>query len=221
MYLEEGTRRVFAGAIDWPGWCRSARDEEGAILALVEYAPRYAAALRRAARGFTPPEDQAAFRVVERLEGNASTDFGAPGIVPSSDERPVSQEELRRLTALLKVCWRAFDRATESASSKTLRKGPRGGGRDLDAIVSHVLEAEAAYTARLGGKHCRPGSPGAAEEMAAVRRAFLDAMGARARGDPLPEGPRSRTVWPPRYGVRRSAWHALDHAWEIEDRATD
>jgi hypothetical protein len=25
--------------------------------------------------------------------------------------------------------------------------------------------------------------------------------------------------WPPRYAARRIAWHALDHAWEIEDRS--
>jgi hypothetical protein len=24
--------------------------------------------------------------------------------------------------------------------------------------------------------------------------------------------------WTPRFAVRRSAWHALDHAWELEDR---
>jgi hypothetical protein len=30
--------------------------------------------------------------------------------------------------------------------------------------------------------------------------------------------PRSGKLWTPRYFVRRTAWHALDHAWEIEDR---
>ena len=25
--------------------------------------------------------------------------------------------------------------------------------------------------------------------------------------------------WPQRYAARRIAWHALDHAWEIEDRS--
>jgi hypothetical protein len=25
--------------------------------------------------------------------------------------------------------------------------------------------------------------------------------------------------WPPRYAARRIAWHALDHAWEIEDKS--
>ncbi len=35
VYLEVGPRRIFAGAIDWPGWCRSGRDEETALEALV------------------------------------------------------------------------------------------------------------------------------------------------------------------------------------------
>jgi hypothetical protein len=42
VYLELGAKRVFAGAIEWPGWCRSAKTEEQALEALVTYAPRYA-----------------------------------------------------------------------------------------------------------------------------------------------------------------------------------
>ena len=219
MYLEVGARRVFAGALDWPGWCRSGRDEESAVGALVEYAPRYARGVKRAAGGFTAPKDPSALRVMERLKGNATTDFGAPGIAPASDGRPLGEAELRRLVALLKACWRAFDQAAEAASAKTLRKGPRGGGRELDAIVSHVLEADVAYLRGLGARHLRPEAKGGPGEMSTLRREFVDALGARARGDPLPEGRRSKTVWSPRYGVRRSAWHSLDHAWEIEDRA--
>jgi hypothetical protein len=26
-------------------------------------------------------------------------------------------------------------------------------------------------------------------------------------------------AWPARYVIRRTAWHVLDHAWEIEDRS--
>ena len=87
MYLEVGARRVFAGALDWPGWCRSGRDEESAVGALVEYAPRYARGVKRAAGGFTAPKDPSALRVMERLKGNATTDFGAPGIAPASKPR--------------------------------------------------------------------------------------------------------------------------------------
>src|SRR5204862_2837109 len=132
VYLEVGKRRVFAGALDWPGWCRSGRDEETALESLLAYAPRYAAAVKKAARGFTLPEKASALDVVERLRGDATTDFGAPAVAPSSDRRPLDDAELERLTALLRACWAAFDASAKAAASAVLRKGPRGGGRDLD-----------------------------------------------------------------------------------------
>jgi len=218
-YLEVGSRRVFAGALDWPGWCRSGRDEETALQALVTYGPRYAAAIGPLARGFTAPTDTLALQVVERLEGNATTDFGAPSIAPSADERPLDGTELERLQGLLQACWVALDAAAEAAASVALRKGPRGGGRDVGGIVSHVLEADRVYLSLLWSGYRKTGADDLTVEMARLREAILDALRSRARGDPLPEGRRSAKVWTPRYFVRRSAWHALDHAWEIEDRA--
>ncbi|HJQ14841.1 MAG TPA: hypothetical protein VJ830_08850, partial [Anaerolineales bacterium] len=85
VYLEIGQKRTFAGALDWPGWCRSGRDEESALQALFDYGPRYARALRYARLGFQSPDDVSYFVVVERLKGNATTDFGAPGTPPSAD----------------------------------------------------------------------------------------------------------------------------------------
>src|ERR671924_2001696 len=152
VYLEIGKKRTFAGAIDWPGWCRIGRDEESALQALVDYGPRYARVLRRARLGFRAPADASVFAVVERLEGNTTTDFGAPDVAPSRDTRPVDDVELRRFQTLLKACWRAFDAAVRAASGKELRKGPRGGGRDLDAIVLHVIEADGAYLSQIGRK---------------------------------------------------------------------
>jgi hypothetical protein len=52
-----------------------------------------------------------------------------------------------------------------------------------------------------------------------VRRAVLDALAAAPRSGRVPQGPRGGKRWTVRYFIRRSAWHALDHAWEIEDRA--
>ena len=219
VYLEVGSRRVFAGALDWPGWCRSGRGEEGALQALVTYAPRYIAAIGPLARGFSVPADTSALRVVERLDGNATTDFGAPAIAPAADERPLDSSELERQQGLLRACWAAFDGAAEAASSAVLRKGPRGGGRDVGRIVSHVLEADRAYLSLLWRAYRKTGGADLKVEMARLREAILDALRARARGESLPEGRRSTRVWTPRYFVRRSAWHALDHAWEIEDRA--
>jgi len=219
VYLEVGSHRVFAGAIEWPGWCRSGRDEDAAVRALVTYGPRYAAAIGPLAHELTIPTDTSAFAVIERLEGNATTDFGAPSIAPAADERPLDSSQLERLQGLLQACWAAFDAAAEGASSAVLRKGPRGGGRELGAIVSHVLEADRAYISLLWRAYRKAGHADPTVEMARLRGAILEALRSRARGDPLPQGRRSAKVWTPRYFVRRSAWHILDHAWEIEDRA--
>lgn len=219
VYLEEGRRRVFAGAIEWPGWCRSARDAESALAALLAYGPRYARTLGGAARTFKPPVRASAFRAVERLIGDATTDFGAPGIAPAADARELDARELKHHLSLLEACWTAFDAAAKRAAGAVLSKGPRGGGRELDAIVRHVLEADNAYQWALGWRHRPDTSAATAKQMSALRKAFLEGLAARARGEPPAPSRRTKPAWTPRYAIRRSAWHALDHAWEIEDRA--
>jgi len=219
VYLEIGAKRTFAGAIDWPGWCRSGRDEASALDALVEYGPRYARVLRAAQIGFQAPTDAAALAVVERCEGNATTDFGAPSVAPSSDTRPIEETELRRFQTLLKACWHAFDAAAQAAVEKELRKGPRGGGRELEGIVQHVLDSDAGYLASVGWKLKRNDADDPAKQLEQTRQAILSALAASARGEVPERGPRGGIRWTPRYFVRRVAWHVLDHVWEIEDRA--
>src|SRR5687768_9338579 len=126
VYLEIGQKRTFAGALDWPGWCRSGRDEDSALQALFDYGLRYGRVLSRAHLGFKAPTNPSAFVLVERLKGNATTDFGAPGVAPSSDAKPVNAAEVQRFQRVLRACWRAFDAAIDSATGKTLRSGPRG-----------------------------------------------------------------------------------------------
>jgi hypothetical protein len=219
IYLEVGSKRAFAAAVEWPGWCRSGRDEDAALKALVAYGPRYAKALGAAGRGFERPADPSDLDVMERLRGNATTDFGAPGVAPAADDRPLKNPDLERLTQVLRACWRKFDRTTKAAQGRELRKGPRGGGRELDAIVSHVLEADAAYLSRLGAGFKRSDDPDVNVDLTRLRKTFVDALSARVQGVPPPPSRRTSPLWKPRYAVRRSAWHALDHAWEIEDRA--
>jgi hypothetical protein len=218
VYLEIGDKRTFAGALDWPGWNRIGRDEESALQALVDSGPRYARILHTAHIAFQTPTDISALAVVERLEGNSTTDFGAPDVAPSSDTRPIGDADLQRFQKLLKAYWNAFDAAVRAASGKELRKGPRGGGRDLDGIVQHVLGAETGYLARLASK--RPKEPAAdlSEELERSRQAVLQVLAAAARGETPKRGPRGGVIWAPRYFVRRVGWHVLDHIWEIEDR---
>jgi hypothetical protein len=220
VYLEIGEKRTFAGALDWPGWSRRGRDEKSALQALADYGPRYADALRRGGIDFAPPGDPATFNVVERLEGNATTDFGTPGAFPSADarENKVDDAELARFEGILRACWTAFDAAVESAEGVELRKGPRGGGRSRQAIIVHVLDADAAYLARLGWDFDPKEETDLNKAVSRTRAAMLDGLGASARGELPTEGPRGGVRWSARYYARRAAWHTLDHAWEIEDR---
>jgi hypothetical protein len=218
IYLESGQKRVFAAALDWPGWCRSGRDEAAALAALLDYGPRYGKAIAAAGLDFTAPEEVKAFKVVERLPGSSGTDFGAPLSILDADSAPFTADDLARATALLDAIWAAFDTAAESAVGVALRKGPRGGGRELDDIVAHVRGADGGYLARLGRR--RPaGITNPVEEHAVIRQTARDALAAGMRGELPASGPRGGKIWSPRFFVRYVAWHTLDHAWEIEDRA--
>src|SRR6266511_5404905 len=211
VYLEVGSRRVFAGARDWPGWARSGKDEALALEALADYAPRYAVVAERAGLAF-PATAGDELRVVEQVAGSATTDFGALDRVVSSDTDPVGGDEAERFAALLRASWAVFDQVVAGAPAE-LRKDPRGGGRDRDKIVDHVLGAEAAYARKLGIKHRQP-AIGDDDAIAALRDAVVNVLRAPSDGTPpVPKG------WPARYAVRRFAWHVLDHAWEIQDRS--
>jgi hypothetical protein len=218
VFVEAGKRRTFAGAVDWPGWCRSGRDEAAALQALLGYGPRYGRVLKGSGLGFEAPGGAASFDIIERVEGDATTDFGAPGAILAADRAAMAGAELERQERILCSCWRAFDDAVRWATGLELRKGPRGGGRDLEKIVEHVIEAERSYLGRLAWKQKR-GSGDQGERLAEVRRAVEAALRVAVE-EGLPEkGPRGGVIWPVRYFVRRAAWHVLDHAWEIEDRA--
>ncbi|HSR22617.1 MAG TPA: hypothetical protein VLW53_03635, partial [Candidatus Eisenbacteria bacterium] len=125
LVVEVGSKRVFACALEWPGWCRSGRSEQQALESLAAYLPRYAVVAREA--GLTAPSDR--FEVVERLEGGGDTDFGVPARQAAVDRRPAGAGEARRLAALVEAAWTTFDRVVAGAPAE-LRKGPRGGGRD-------------------------------------------------------------------------------------------
>lgn len=211
-YLEVTQRRTFACAVDWPGWCRAGRTQDEALGAFVAYGPRYRDALRARAESLELPTSADDVVVVERLEGNATTQFGAPGVIPPVDREPLTEAELTDLLDTLAAAWAAFDRAADGARDRALAAGPRGGGRSLAKVLEHVAGADAAYVRAIGGS-VRAGS-----DWSAIQAAFREAAAARTHGE-LPErGPRGGERWPARYAVRRSAWHALDHAWEIEDR---
>jgi hypothetical protein len=222
VYLECGKKRTFAAAIDWPGWCRQGRDESDALAALLAYGPKYASILVGTRLDFVAPKRLSQLSVIERLPGTTTTEFGAPAVAPAVDrERLCDAADVRRFEKILRAGWSAFDDAVKSARGKTLAAGPRGGGRKLEAIVRHVIEADAAYLGAVGWKP--PKAPGAAktsEELTATREAIIGALKASAAGEIPARGPRGGVRWTARYFVRRVAWHVTAHVWEIERRAS-
>src|SRR5919201_7136450 len=191
VYLEVGSKRVFACALAWPGWCRAGRSEELALEALAAYVPRYRVVAERAGVRF-PKSAGDRLRVVERLPGSATTDFGAPGEAAGGDQEPVSAAAAARAAKLLTASWAVFDQVAAAAPAE-LRKGPRGGGRDRDKMVDHVLGAEAGYARKIGVRHRQPAIDDRAA-IAALREALLEVLRAPSDGSPpVPKG------WPPRY----------------------
>ena len=218
VYLEIGPKRTFAGALEWPGWCRSGRDEESALQALLGYGSRYARTLGRSRLGFKAPTTESAFVVVERLNGNATTDFGAPGIAPSTDASPVNSAELAHFEKILKACLQTFDANIKTVSGKSLRSGPRGGGRQLKSVMEHVLGSNEGYLNQVGWKLQKDNMNDLNQQWAQSQQSLLQALRASAHGEIPAKGSRGGIRWTARYFVRRVAWHLLDHAWEIEDR---
>jgi hypothetical protein len=210
IYLEQGAQKVFACSIDYPGWCRSGKDDQQALDALADYAPRYAEVAKRAKVAF--PAKGAEFEVVERIKGKGATDFGIPHEIPEADAEPLTARQAARQVELMRAAWAILDKVAK-ASPAELRKGPRGGGRDRDKMLDHVLGAEAAYARKVGIKHPQP-DLGDTNAIKTLRDDLADALGGASDGSPpYPKG------WPPRYALRRITWHVLDHAWEMQDRA--
>jgi hypothetical protein len=209
-------KQAFASALDWPGWCRAGRDEGAALEALASYAGRYAPVPAHARVSFPAT---VAFEVVERVPGGLATAFAAPEcrrpfpqVTAGAERATVTTAAARRLAGLVTAVWAAFDEVA-AASPAELRKGPRGGGRDRDQLIRHVIGAETAYARRLGVKLKQPAS-GDIAAIEELREAIAAVVGAPSDGSPV-----VRDGWTTRYAARRIAWHVLEHAWEMQDRA--
>jgi hypothetical protein len=209
--VEHTPKRTFATAADWPGWSRSGRTEQLALEVLAAYAPRYAPVADAEHRRFAAAATVDDLDVVERREGSAGTEFGVPSHPTDHDAVPTDADEAARLAGLVDAAWTLFDRVAANAPEE-LRKGPRGGGRNTSKVIAHVMESDRSYAAQIGIKvpEFEPDDRAAIRSM---REAVLDALRAARDGAPL-----AGRRWPARYAAHRIAWHALDHAWEIEDR---
>lgn len=185
--LEATPKQAFASALDWPGWCRGGRDEDAALKALARYAGRYAAVAEHTEVSFP---STITFDVAERVPGVPATAFAAPEcrrpfpqVTVQAERATVTSAAARRLADLVTAAWATFDEIA-AASPAELRKGPRGGGRDLDKLIDHVIGAETAYARNLGVKRRQPaiGDFAAIEEL---REAIAAVLSAPSGGSPL------------------------------------
>jgi hypothetical protein len=212
VILEIGKKgkKVAAVAADWPGLERGAKTGDAAIAKLQAYLPRYAHVAKLAGMD---GEFSAITTVdiVEQYEGTGSTDFwGISFAFSSIDQQAISSEELERELTLMQACWRFFDEVRSSVSAE-LQKGPRGGGRDRDQIVRHILANEMDWAGGLGLPNLY--SENLTDEIVSMHRdAYCNAIRIyHAEG-------KMAKKWPLRYLIRHTAYHTLDHAWEMEDK---
>lgn len=213
VLLEVGTkgRRVVAAATDWPGLDRWGKTDDDAIEKLVSYLPRYAGVAKRAglADAF---ERQGTVEIIERYTGSSSTDFWGIAHVTSETERAVlSADDLERRLVLLQACWAHFDHVAATVSEE-LKPGSRSGGRSRDQIIRHVYAGEPDQMSRKIEVRTPLDVVLTPAGLAAHRAAYLDAFRAyNAEGKPA-------RSWSIQFLIRRTAFHVMDHAWELEDR---
>jgi hypothetical protein len=213
VLVEQPTRgkRWVAVAADWPGFERGGKSEDEALQKLARYVPRYLSVARRARLG-SELEAQTDLVVIGRYPGVGSTDFWGISFAPSPlDREPFDAPAFDRQVRLLRAAWDEFD-DTAARVSAELRPGARGGGRSRDQIVRHVLANEGGeFSKRVMAKSeledlLTPGG------LAHHRDRYVEAMRAwYAEGKPLGK-------WTIPYLLRHTAYHALDHAWEMQDR---
>jgi len=206
-------KKVAAVAPDWPGLERGAKTEEAAIERLQSYLPRYAQVAKLAGMD----GEFAAITtvdIVEQYPGTGSTDFwGISFAFSSIDRQDMSSEELERELTLMRACWAFFDDVRLRVSAE-MQKGPRGGGRDRDQIVQHTLNTEQGWAKMIGVL-----TPDDAMLTDQGLKAHRDAY-CHAIRDYHSQGKLAGKVakWPLRYLIRHTAYHTLDHAWEMEDK---
>jgi hypothetical protein len=213
--IERGPKgkRFAAFCPDWPGWSRGARSAEHAVETLESYRERYrpVAELAGMAREF---DAAGPLSVVEDRIGPGSTDFWGISFAPAATEQdPMGEAEFERGITLLRACWAYFDGVAARVSPE-MRKGPRGGGRDRDQIIRHTVRTESEDFAKKVGLRIPEGAALTPDGLRQHRESYVAAMRAYNAG----EVKRRMRSWTLAFLIRHSAYHNLDHAWEMEDK---
>jgi hypothetical protein len=214
--IEHGTKdkRSVAFSLDWPGWCRGAKSAELALQTLESYRERYRpiADLAGMAREF---KAAGPLEIVEDRVGTGSTDFWGISFSPSSTERadPMDAAELERKITILQAAWAFFDGVVARVSPE-MRKGPRGGGRDRHRIFRHTIRTESEDFAKQVGLRIPEEAALTPDGLRQHRKTYVAAMRAYNAG----EVAKRMRSWTLPFLIRHSAFHTLDHAWEMEDK---
>jgi hypothetical protein len=212
--LERGPKgkKAVAFAVDWPGWSRGAKTPDLALAILESYRQRYRPIALAA--GMADEFDAAgSLDVIEDRVGTGSTDFWGISFSPSGSEHgPMGDTEIDRKINLLRACWAFFDGVAGRVSAE-MRKGPRGGGRDRDDIIHHAIRVESENFAKRLGLRMPEGGALTPDGLVAYRGAYVAAMRAYDRGEGKP-----MQSWTLPFLIRHSAFHVMDHAWEMEDK---
>jgi hypothetical protein len=206
-------KRSVAFALDWPGWSRGAKTAEIALDVLESYRLRYRPITGIA--GLADEFDAAGpIEIVEDQVGTGGTDFWGISYSPSSSEQdPMGEAEFERAITLLQACWAFFD-GVAARVSPVMRKGPRGGGRDRDRIISHTIRVESEDFATRVGLQIPEGAALTPDGLRRYRETYVAAMRAYNVG----EFEQPMKNWTLPFLIRHSAFHTLDHAWEMEDK---
>jgi hypothetical protein len=213
--IERGPKgkRSVAFSLDWPGWSRGAKTAELALDTLESYRERYrsVADLAGMAREF---DAAGPLEVVEDRVGTGSVDFWGISFAPSSTEQgPMSEAQLERGITILQACWSFFDGVAARVSPE-MRKGPRGGGRDRNRIIRHTIRTESEDFAKQVGLRIPEEAALTPDGLRQHRETYVAAMRAYNAGE-IAKRMRS---WTLPFLIRHSAFHTLDHAWEMEDK---
>lgn len=206
-------KKAAAFALDWPGWSRGAKTAPEAVELLEAYRNRYRPIA--AIAGLEAELDAAGpLEIVEDHVGTGSTDFWGISFAPSSFEiEPMPADVIERRLTLLQAAWRFFDEVAARVSPE-LAKGPRGGGRSRDEIIRHALGWERADLVKRVGIVVEPVVPDLAEGLRSHREEYVSALRAYNAEGRMAGG----RNWTIALLLRHTAFHVLDHAWEMEDK---
>jgi hypothetical protein len=213
--IERGPKgkKSVAFSLDWPGWNRGAKTAELALETLEAYRERYRqiAVLAGMAEEF---DTAGPLEVVEDRVGPGSVDFWGISFSPSSTEQgPLTEVEFERAITLLRASWTFFD-GVAARVSEEMRKGPRGGGRDRTRIIRHTIRTESEDFAKQVGLRIPEEGALTPEGLLQHRATYVEAMRAYNGG----KVERRMRSWSLPFLIRHSAFHTLDHAWEMEDK---